>query len=208
MAADDLCTLAQVRTVLEIPAADTSRDTLISDRITAASRMITSYIEREFIATASATRRFEIPVGHRVIDLAPYDLRTASTITLHPESDATVLSANTDYTLRPLNPRFGVYTQIAFSYRLDTTGSQMARDFGMAFLDIAGAWGFASVPGEARDACIDCVVAWMRRDMSAISYDGTSVDAGMFGERPASAFTIPLSARQKLDVFRRSLSAV
>lgn len=207
--ASDLCTVADVRTILEIASADTTRDTLIQDRITAASAMIKSYTEREFVAVASTTRRFAVPVTARVFDLAPFDLRSASAVSLHPETSSPVtLTANTDYMLAPVQPRFSVYTHLRFSSKQSLTGSQFARDFGLAYLDITATWGFASVPQEARDACIDCVIAWLRRDLSAVSYDGISVDGGMLGERPSSAFTIPLSARQKLDPFRRSIPGV
>jgi hypothetical protein len=206
----DLCTVADIRTVLEIPSADTTRDTLIQDRITSASRMIQSYTEREFVAVASTTRRFIVPIGGIIIDLAPFDLRAATTVSLHPESASpTTLTANADYMLRPVQPRFSVYTHLGLSGRLHSAGSDVARYFGFSFLDITGTWGFASVPGEARDACIDCVVAWVRRDMSAMSFNGVlDTDPSQQGERPSSAFTLPYSARQKLDPFRRSLPAL
>lgn len=206
----DLCTLAEVRAVLEIPATDTSRDSLIQDRITAASRMIKSHIEREFVAVASTTRRFELWPGVRVMDLAPYDLRVASSIVLHPESSAPVtLTANTDYVLRPVQPRFGVYTHLNLSSRIAWGGSNVSRFFGFAFMDITATWGFASVPGEARDAAIDATIAWLRRDVSMMSFNGiVDTDSAQTGERPTSAFTLPFSCRQKLDVFRRSLPAL
>lgn len=210
MAAGDLCSLADVRQVMEIATVDTSRDSLISDRITAASAMIRSYTEREFTAVASTTRRFAVPVGATIFDLNPYDLRSASSVQLHPEtSDPITLSANTDYMLLPVTPRYSVYTHMRFSSRQSLTGSQFARDFGTAYLDITGTWGFATVPQEAKDACIDCVIAWMRRDFSAISFNGVlDTDAPTYGDRPSSAFTLPYSARQKLDPFRRSLPAL
>lgn len=210
MAAGDLCSLSDVRALMEFSSTDTSRDSLISDRITAASAMIRSYTEREFIAVSSTTRRFAVPVGASIFDLNPYDLRSASSVQLHPETSSPItLSANTDYMLLPVTPRYGVYTHLRFGARQPLTGSQFARDFDLAYIDITGTWGFASVPQEARDACIDCVVAWMRRDLSAVSFNGViDTDQPTFGDRPSSAFTLPYSARQKLDPFRRSLPAL
>ena len=50
MAAQDLCSLSDVRAFLELPAADTGRDTLISNTITPISDAIARYCEREFVA--------------------------------------------------------------------------------------------------------------------------------------------------------------
>lgn len=208
--ASDLCTVADVRLVLETQAADTTRDTLIQDLITRASRMIQSYVEREFVAVASTTRRFIVYPGSRILDLAPFDLRAASAVSLHPEtSSPTALTVNSDYMLRPVQPRFSVYTHLGLSVRLHTSGSDVARYFGFSFLDITGTWGFPTIPGDARDACIDAVIAWARRDVSAMSFNGIlDTDPAQVGERPVSAFTLPYSCRQKLDVFRRSLPAL
>lgn len=211
MAAGDLCTLSDVRLVLEYAAADTSRDALISDRITAASQMIRSYTERQFTAESAATKRFQVYPGQLIIDLAPWDLRSVTTMLLHPESDTpSTLNVNEAYVLRPVQPRYGVYTHINLSNRLLLGGSTVYRWFGYAFLDITGNWGFSSVPQEVRDATIDCVVAWLRRDLSSVSYGGMmDLDStSTVGERPASGYTIPLSARQKLDPFRRSMPAL
>lgn len=203
----DLCTVADVRTVLETPSTDTTRDTLTQDLITSASRMIQSYSEREFVATTVATRRFLVWPGQTIIDLAPFDCRTPTAVTLHPESSSPqTLTEYTDYVRRPVQPRFSVYTHLSLSYRLVFSASQVSRYFGFAFIDITGSWGFATVPGEARDACRDTVVAWLRRDMSAVSFNGMqSLDSSQAGERPTSAFTLPYSCRMKLDPFRRSL---
>lgn len=210
MAAGDLCSLSDVRAVLEMASDDTSRDALISDRITSASAMITSYTERQFIAETAVTKRFQVYPAGLILDLAPFDLRSVTTMSLHPESSSpSTLAANDAYILRPVQPRFGVYTHVNLSNRLLLGGSNVYRWFGYAFLDITGNWGFATVPQEARDACIDTVVAWLRRDMSAISFNGVlDTQVPTYGERPSSAFTLPFSARQKLDPFRRSLPAL
>jgi len=207
---DDLCTVADVRVLLEFASGDTSRDTLIQALITDASRMIRSFKAREFVAVGSTTRRFCVPVGAGIFDLDPYDLRAASAIVLHPESSGPVtLTANTDYVTRPLPSRYGVYTHLQFSRQLSWTGSNVSREFGFAFLDITATWGFAAVPGEAKDACALTVAAWMRRDMTAVAYNGAlDMDTPEIGPMPGSAFTLPLAAKMKLDPFTRGISAV
>ena len=98
MAAQDLCTLAEVRAFLELPNADTGRDTLISNTITPISDAISRYTQREFISTASATRTFRLDVGSLSVDLNPHDLRTVSALTLHPEATSPItLTASTEY---------------------------------------------------------------------------------------------------------------
>lgn len=205
---DDLCTVADVRALIEADSGWTGRDTLIQALITDASRMIRSRKEREFVAVSSTTRRFCVPVGARIFDLAPYDLRTASAVSLHPESSSPVtLTANTDYIVRPVQPRYGVYTHIQFSNKLNWMGSDVSRSFGFAFLDITATWGFASVPGEAKDACAITVAAWMRRDMTAVAYNGAlDIDTPQVGPLPASAYSLPLAALMKLDPFTRNAS--
>src|SRR5262245_19922592 len=142
MAAQDLCTLADVRSSLELPSADTSRDTLISTLITQASEMVMNEYDREFApATASATRRFR--VDSYLLNLAPYDLRTVTTFTLNPESTSPqVLVTGTDYELLPVGAPSGTYTSVRFSALL--TGlyaSQTVFSMGHALCDISGAWG-------------------------------------------------------------------
>src|SRR6266498_1883856 len=110
----DLCTVANVKEGLET--SETTRDALIQTLITAASVAIMQDTGREFApATSSATRRFQID-GYRVVSLEPYDLRTVTTMTLHPESGSPiVLAASTDYQLVPAVSADGVYQAVALS---------------------------------------------------------------------------------------------
>jgi hypothetical protein len=204
MAAQDLCTLSDVRASLEIPVADTSRDTLISTLITAASDAIMNDCDREFApVTASATRRFRID-GLRV-DLAPFDLRTVTTMTINPEgSSPTVLNATTDYQLLPIGAPSGTYTSVQLSgFLASLYGSATLYAYGYALLDINGAWGFSSVPTDVNRACVITVGSWLRKDVSAL-LSGSELDLGG-GLAPSfpSTMEIPNAARDILGPFYR-----
>lgn len=204
MAAQDLCTLADVRAALELPTADTSRDSLISTLITQASEAIMADVGREFApATGSATRRFRVD-GFKV-DLEPYDLRTASTVTLHPESTSPItLTANTDYQLTPIGAPSGTFTSVKLSATLVSVASSTTPfNFGYALLDISGAWGFASVPEDVKRAAVLTVSSWLRRDVMAFALT-SEIELGR-GLAPAvpAGFAIPSDARRLLEPYMR-----
>lgn len=204
MAAQDLCTLADVRASLEIPAADTSRDALISTLITAASEVILNDTDREFApATASATRRFR--VDSLLLNLAPYDLRTVTTITLNPEtSSPAVLNVTTDYQLLPIGSPSGTYTSLAFSTLLTSLyASQTVFSFGYALVDIAGAWGFTAVPVDVNRACVVTVGSWLRKDVSMLLASGElDMGGGLTPNFPAT-MQLPKAAKALLAPFYR-----
>lgn len=207
MAAQDLCSLSDVRAALEIPVADTSRDSLISTLITAASDAIMSDYEREFApATASATRRFR--VESTVLSLAPYDLRSVTTLTLHPESSSPYTAVATqDYQLNPIGNPTGTFTSIQFSsYLASLVSSTTPFAYGYAIVDIAGAWGFATVPTHVNRACVITVSSWLRKDVSSL-VAASELDMGG-GIAPAfpSTMEIPNAARKLLARYRRLTS--
>lgn len=203
----DLCTVADVRTQLETPTGETSRDTLIQVLITHASASIQREIRREFApVTTAATRRRLVWPGRRatgsvLVDLDPYDLRTVSSMTLHPEDTSPVtLVANTDYILDPVEAVQGTYQRVLIYGGLSFS-STLSQRFGFCFLDVAGAWGFSSVPDDVKQACIEAVCSWLRRDMSAV-YDVD--DPRQAQPDRLKTLMLPPSSRQKLAPFRRS----
>lgn len=204
----DLTTVAAVRDYLQKPGADTAQDAIIQTLITEASRMILRYTERELApATASATRRFILNPQRRVrvngldsylVDLNPYDLRTASSVQLNPEAASpTTLTASSDYLLHPHATRHGVYTHLLVS-RSVALGSTLQSRFGFSYVDIAGAWGFASVPEDVARACKVCVGIWMRREVQAFSAT-FNLDEGRV-ERPEA---LPTAVQRALFDFKR-----
>lgn len=206
MAAQDLCSLSDVRAFLELPASDTARDSLISATITPISDAIARYCEREFVPTASATRTFRLDVASRKVDLAPYDLRTASSVQIHPESAAPItLSAVRDYQLHPITSRFGTYNYVQFAGNLaNLYQSDSGRFFGYIQVSIAGAWGFASVPSDVKQAAIISVASAIRRDVPTLDVgDFLNTDPRqMTPDRPVN-YAIPAAALRLLGPFRR-----
>ena len=202
----DLCTLSDVREALELPASDTTRDALIQTLITGMSQAINREYEREFSpATGSATRRFQIPAGSLILDLTPYDLRTVSSLKLNPDIDGgSTLTASIDFQLTPVvNPQ-GPYQGVRFSNRVSSLhSSQTAMDFGYTLCDIAGAWGFASVPEDVRRACVIAVQSALRRDLTELAIAGIEEPQSFSPEGPAT-HALPAASRRLLAPFRRT----
>ncbi len=197
----DLCNVADVKLMMEITD-DSFDEGLIAELIRQASVAIMSEYEREFApATTAATRTFQI-VGNRV-KLTPYDLRTVTSVQLHPETSSPITLASTDYRLTPMQPAFGVYQTLLISSFTPIVSQTMFK-FGTAQIAITGNWGFASVPDPVRRACALTVQSWMRRDL--VSYGNIG---GMQNEpdelRPdvAGTYSIPTAARRLLSPYRR-----
>lgn len=206
-AAWDLCTVANVREALELPASDTTRDNLIQSLISDLSRAIIREYDREFAPAATATRRFQVPAGSLMLDLAPYDLRTVTTLTINPEATGTVLTSPSDYMLAPVTTQQGTYQAIRFASRLTSLHvSQTAQDYGYTLVDIAGAWGFASVPEDVKRACVIAVQSALRRDLTELAIAGIDEPQAIAPEGPAT-HSIPAASRRLLAPFRRTAGA-
>ena len=205
MAAQDLCSLSDVRAFLELPAGDTGRDTLISATITPISDAIARYCDREFVATASATRTFTLPVGQRVLDLAPYELRTVTTLRLHPEeASPETLTATQDYQLLPMPTRHGTYLKVRFSADLTTLhDGDSAKYFGYSQVSIAGAWGMSAVPADVKQAAIIATASSLRRDVPALDLgDVLAEPRQMTPDRPVN-YALPAASLRMLGPYRR-----
>lgn len=201
----DLCTLADVRQQMELTTAATELDPIISTLITLASRSIMLEVDREFApASTGVTRTF--PIHGRLVDLVPFELRAATTVTLDPNGTPKVLVANSDYHIEPTGgDDFGVYTELLLSSYL-TILPQTAFRFGIAEIGIQGNWGFPTVPEPARQACIVTVRSWLRRDSAHGAY--VDPDMGAIAPDPGSYYGLPPAARRLLDVMRRTGSVI
>lgn len=195
-----LCEISEVREHLQIKSSDRNPDDLLGRLVAAASTAITRYCDREFTPTSAATRIF--PVRDCLVDLAPYDLRTVTTMLLHPEeSTPTTLTANSDYVLEPLPSVTGTYTRVRL-YEALPFHSTFASRFGFARLSIAGAWGMASVPEDVRYAAKQQAATWYRSHVSVYSQAFNPEQGGLDLERP-EALSFPV--RRLLDPYRRSM---
>lgn len=213
----DLCVLDDVRGELELETADTDRDTLIATLITAASQAVIDEVNRELAPAVAgpSTRRFRVK-PRRLVKGAVYvslaapetgqsesgasDLQTVTTMTLHPESDSpvTVTEGAGGYLLDV--DRFGVAKTLRLSTQLSFSSDTFS-DFGFCYLDVDGAWGFPTVPEQAKQATILTVMAWMRRDVSVFA-EAERDPSAMKPIMPPT-YALPLAAKQQLSPLYR-----
>lgn len=210
MADQDLTTLASVRAFLELPATDTSRDTLFGTLITQASDVIARHCGREFAPAATATRtlRFDptaraVANGPARIDLYPYDLRTITTAHLHyGHADQVALTAGTDIVLEPANHvTGGAHTAVLIAPGANLTGGATFANFGYSELRINGGWGFSAIPEDVEYAANLTVSSWLRRDIAA--YDIDAGEGRGLGPDAPTVYSLPLAAVRILEHYRR-----
>lgn len=201
-----LVELAEVRQAMETRASDTKLDDDIRRLIPVASRMCMQFCDREFApATASATRRFKValdqnPGGGYLVDLAPYDLRTVSAMTLHPEATSPTTVTTADYSLQPVTSQDGTYYKLALSPYFSMV-SQTSIRFGYCYLDITGAWGFATVPVDVKEAAIIAIRSWLRRDTTV--YAQVDADMRQLQPEPYGTYKLPPASKAALDQYTR-----
>lgn len=215
----DLITLADVRTELELPAADTSRDALIGVIVTAMSRAIHTYCQREFVTeapSATATRKFRIPVGQRVLDLNPYEVHNTSslgiTINVEDADGGTELEQGVDFVAMPYGTTNtgGTYTSVQISTDVaELHAGQDARRFGFTPVTVHSQhWGFETVPEDVKRAAIVAVAANMDRRLDAFAATQDLIE-GDIGLQPlrAASFALPTASMALLAPYRRTVGA-
>ena len=155
MITDGYATLADVKAALRIT--DTVDDSLLEISIEAASREIDGFCERVF--TQSTATRIYRPTDAFTVDVD--DLQTVTTLKTDTDGDGvfdTTWGA-ADYQLNPLN---GIAGGITTPYTmLKAVGSYLfpiyePRNVNSqeASVQIAGVWGWPSVPTAVKQACI------------------------------------------------------
>jgi hypothetical protein len=203
MATGDLCTLAEARAFLELPTADTARDALISTTISAVSKAIQQYTQRELYPSGTATRVFKLPLGHYTLLLTPYDLRSVTTLTFHADETPLVLDA-ADYQTQPILNPDGMFSAIQFSNRLaNLRNSNSCRYFGYSRVTILGTWGPASIPVDVKQACVVSVAAAMRRDVVNLDLGDVLSDPRELGPDRPTNYALPAAALRLLSPYRR-----
>lgn len=200
MAASDLCALADVRSFIQKETADTTQDAEIGTLITAISMLIQEWCCREFTPPSTGLTR-RLKVDSQLVSLAPYDLRAATSVVMHPESTSPVtLAVTTDYMLEPLNGATGgTYLDVRLAASLSRYSTTL-QNFGYALVDITGDWGFASVPADVKEQCVEAVAIRLRRDVSAFSTT-FNIEEGRL-ERPEA---LPSSVCKALYQYKRQV---
>lgn len=202
--ATDLCTITDVKQASRIP--ETARDDEIQAMISNSSVMIMRYCDREFApASTGVTRTFPVDItgGDLVIELNPFDLRVATTVTLSPEGAATVLTS-AFYQLEPVQAPDGVYKRIKLSPFLGGIISPTALKFGNTLLAITGNWGYAIVPDDVKVACIRTVQSWI--DVAYAAYANRDVFSDEIRQTfptAESTYGLPLAVQRLLSTYRR-----
>lgn len=215
MAAADLVTLAQVRAELELPAADTTRDSLISTVITQASRAINSAVQREFVCEVSQAsqvqRDFRLDYGAYWLDLAPFDLHALTTtdVIIHPDlPEEETLTKGTEWITEPVGTRWS-YESVRFNTTIDLHNSEYTRNFGHTLVRVTSRhWGFEVVPEDVQRAAIITVASNIDRRVDAFGFNTELSDPDMgISPNRAITFTIPTAALSLLAPYRRHPSA-
>lgn len=152
---DGYATLADVKAALRIT--DTVDDSLLEISIEAASREIDGFTERVF--TQSTATRIYRPTDAFTVDVD--DLQTVTTLKTDTDGDGVFDTtwSTADYQLNPLN---GIAGGITTPYTtLKAVGSYLfpiyePRNVNSqeASVQIAGVWGWPSVPTAVKQACI------------------------------------------------------
>jgi hypothetical protein len=173
--AELLCSVDDVKNYLELTTTDS--DDLILQSIVAASSILPERYQREFIGPSGGTRTFS--ARGFLVDLAPYDLRTVTSVTIHPEETAQALTVDSDFLLRPQGGfrLGGTYWHIRLSNRVNLS-STVYREFGEARLQVIGDWGCFStgaVDASVKRAAVFTAAAWTDRAVA---------DYGLAGEEP------------------------
>ncbi len=199
-----LCTVAQVKAHAKIMTADS--DALIALLIPRALRRFNLRAGREFIRLAApATRAFEV-TSHNV-SLGTWDLRTATTVTLHPESqsEAQVLTPGTHYELA-LDEDTATAGMLRLARGLHLWSAHAA-SFGHAGLSIVGEWGIwadvDAVPADVNAAAVTMV----RSGLEKVLADGLGVGdlTGAGGAHFESSWDIPRDAWLAIQPYSREL---
>lgn len=191
----DLCNVADVKSALFKKTSDTGQDVFIQDLITDASVHLMDEYEQEWApTTASAARVFEFRWEDELMSLAPYALRTVSSIVVDSDQGAGVALSTDEWRLEPQPPKDGVYTAIhlrPFSAALGRTTYRNRQ------VTITGAWGYSAVPRNVKRACVMTVRHWLVTSTGSFRHaDDPTLDVAPVQRG------IPPEARELLRRFR------
>lgn len=194
-AATDLCTLSEVRERRGTRPNDVDQDPLVQRVIASVSAAITEEYEREFTPTAAATRTFEHdPADNGLLSVTPFDLRTITQLRVDVDAASPTTLTSGDYRLGPRPSKHGTYNTLRFRPTMIFTSTI----WGITLVEITGAWGFAAIPDNVREAAIVSAVHNLRTSVGQYS-----IADGAGGETRYERAEIPQAAHDILAPFRR-----
>lgn len=191
-----LCTTAQVKDAIGITGS--ADDARITTLIAEATQTIMRRYGREFVPHIVATRSFRL--RHQLVNLAPFDLRSVTAVTLQPAARAL---AAAEYHLLPIGgmERTGTFAQVFLRSE--------PPDAEISWLEINGAWGCwvdaAAVAEDIRRAAIETVASWLDRPAAAIAGIVELSEPHLQRQATATSWDIPASAHRKLQMYSRNL---
>lgn len=145
-------TLAQMKSSIRIPSADTIDDAMLEMAVESASRMIDAECDRNFFSSGTATRDF-VPSDAHVVDTD--DLTEIVSVKLDDQGDLTFLITlqTSDFQAEPVNQRV---SGNAFPiYRLRMIGDFLLPIYGkQATVRIQGIYGFIPQPIQITQATL------------------------------------------------------
>lgn len=150
-----LVTLGEAKAFLDIDEDKKDDDDLLTSYVLGVTRSFRNFTNREFEPTDAEERAFAHR-GGRLLDVAPYDLRSVSEVRTGIETTAPSTLAATDYRLRPLPPRDGVFKWLRFN-----------TDPGEGEVAIKGDWGFEAVPEDVKHWALTQISLWLKREVQA-----------------------------------------
>lgn len=163
-----LLTVEEVRNYTQSEAASLD-DGPIDILIGAVTREFAKFTGREFEPSDGEETRTFLHAGGRWVDLAPFDLRTASEVLTGTEGETPATA--TGYRLRPLPAEDGVFQRIA-----------LAAPLAECEVTVTGEWGFAEVPDDIKHLALATVTIWAKREIEV--FERTyNIDSSYF-ERP------------------------
>lgn len=201
----DLCTLEDVRRLMQTKDSTTTQDPLVQQLITSASVAVMRKTEREFAPAAAedaepVARVFEWPWdGGQFVSLAPYDLVSVESVEVDTDQASSIELSGDEYRLWPQPPRDGTYMAIRLQPFSAVLGRAMWRN---RQVTITGTWGFPEIPEDVAHATALTVVHWVNVNSAVFQRPDDNPD----GYSPPKR-GIPPEALELLGPYRRPMVA-
>lgn len=195
----DYATPTQVKAHLVPTSYDSSTDTVLGELITSASRLIDSYltVENDFFAVAGASKTAKVVYGRGGdrLRLPPFtETITAADMTVPSGYVKPVFAVVDGWLTIPPQLGLGLIVGNAPEYN-----PYLYSFISYVSYTISAKWGWAAIPEDIREACVQIVVRWFRGRDDAY--------AGIVTAQSGQAFerAIPAGAKMILDEWKGKL---